>query len=269
MLVEPPGQWWNLRLGELFPYRELLYFLTWRELKVRYKQTALGVLWAVFQPLLTMVVFSVIFGRFANLPSDGFPYPIFTYAGLLPWQLFSRALTDASQSLVSNQQMVSKIYFPRIFLPSASVFSSLVDFGVAFLILFVMMLFYGIAPTWRILVVPLLILAAVACALAAGLWLSAINVKYRDVKYITPFLVQIWLYATPVAYSSSLFPESWRPLLGLNPMAGVVDGFRWALLGQDVSNTPLMAVSALAILIFFVGGLIYFQNTEQTFADVI
>lgn len=269
MIVEPPGKWWNLRLGELWPYRELLYFLTWRELKVRYKQTALGVFWAILQPLLTMVIFSVIFGRFANLPSEGFPYPIFTYVGLLPWQLFSRALTDTSQSLVSNQQMVSKIYFPRIFLPSSTVISSLVDFGIALVILFVMMGFYQIELTWRILTLPLFMLAAIASALAAGLWLSAINVKYRDIKYITPFLVQIWLYATPVAYSSTLFPEAWRPLLGLNPMAGVVDGFRWALLGQEISSSPLILVSMIVILFVLVTGLVYFQNTEQTFADVI
>lgn len=216
-----------------------------------------------------MVIFSVIFGRFANLPSEGFPYPIFTYVGLLPWQLFSRALTDTSQSLVSNQQMVSKIYFPRIFLPSSTVISSLVDFGIALVILFVMMGFYQIELTWRILTLPLFMLAAIASALAAGLWLSAINVKYRDIKYITPFLVQIWLYATPVAYSSTLFPEAWRPLLGLNPMAGVVDGFRWALLGQEISSSPLILVSMIVILFVLVSGLVYFQNTEQTFADVI
>ena len=269
MMVVPPGKWWNLRLAELWPFRELLYFLTWRELKVRYKQTMLGVFWAVLQPLLTMVVFSVIFGNFAKLPSDGFPYPIFTYVALLPWQLFSRALSDASQSLVSNQHMVSKIYFPRIFLPSSTVLASMVDFGIAFVILFGMMAFYGIAPTWRMLTLPLLIIAAVLSAIAIGLWLSAINVKYRDIKYITPFLVQMWLYATPVAYSTALFPEEWRPLLGLNPMAGVVDGFRWALLGQEIHSSPLIVVSLVTMVVLLVGGLIYFQNTEQTFADVI
>ncbi|QYK50465.1 MAG: ABC transporter permease [Anaerolineales bacterium] len=269
MMIEPPGKWWQLRLKELWPFRELLYFLTWRELKVRYKQTALGVLWAVLQPLLIMVLFSVVFGRFANLPSDGFPYPIFTFAGLLPWQLFSRALSDASQSLVNNQQMVSKIYFPRIFLPMSNVLSSLVDFGVAFIILLIMMVSYEITPSWRMLALPIFILAAIACATAAGLWLSAINVKYRDIKYITPFLVQIWLYATPVAYSSSLFPEQWRLLLGLNPMAGVIDGFRWALLGQEMSSNNLILVSMFVTIVFLVSGLIYFQNTEQTFADVI
>jgi len=269
MMVLPPGKWWNLRLADLWPYRELLYFFIWRELKVRYKQTVLGVFWAILQPLLIMVVFSVIFGNFAKLPSDGFPYPIFAYVGLLPWQLFARALSDASQSLVSNQHMVSKIYFPRIFLPTSSVLAGLVDFSIAFVILFGMMAVYGIAPTWRWLALPLLILAALLSAIAVGLWLSAINVKYRDIKYITPFLVQMWLYATPVAYSSALFPEKYRPLLGLNPMAGVVDGFRWALLGQEVNSSPLILVSLVTIAVLLIGGLIYFQNTEQTFADVI
>jgi len=268
-MVLPPGKWWNLRLADLWPYRELLYFFIWRELKVRYKQTVLGVFWAILQPLLIMVVFSVIFGNFAKLPSDGFPYPIFAYVGLLPWQLFARALSDASQSLVSNQHMVSKIYFPRIFLPTSSVLAGLVDFSIAFVILFGMMAVYGIAPTWRWLALPLLILAALLSAIAVGLWLSAINVKYRDIKYITPFLVQMWLYATPVAYSSALFPEKYRPLLGLNPMAGVVDGFRWALLGQEVNSSPLILVSLVTIAVLLIGGLIYFQNTEQTFADVI
>jgi lipopolysaccharide transport system permease protein len=269
LLVEPPGKWWKLRGADLWQYRELLYFFIWRELKVRYKQTALGVFWAILQPFLTMVVFSLVFGRFAQLPSDGFPYPVFTYVGLLPWQLFSRALSDASQSLVSNRQMVSKIYFPRIFLPASTVIASLVDFAIAFLILLVMMMFYDIAPTWRTLALPIFIFAALLSALAVGTWLSAINVKYRDIKYVTPFLVQFWLYATPVAYSSSLFPEAWRPFLGLNPMAGVVDGFRWALLGQEINSTPLMAVSLVTIVLFLLGGLIYFQNVEQTFADVI
>ena len=256
-------------MANLWQYRELLYFFVWRELKVRYKQTALGVFWALLQPFLTMVVFSLIFGRFANLPSDGFPYPIFTYVGLLPWQLFSRALSDASQSLVSNQHMISKIYFPRIFLPASTVIASLVDFAIAFLILLGMMAFYGIAPTWRTLLLPVFILAALLSAMAVGMWLSAFNVKYRDIKYVTPFIVQFWLYATPVAYSSSLFPEAWRPILGLNPMAGVVDGFRWALLGQQVDSSPLIIVSLVTVVLFLAGGLFYFQKVEQTFADVI
>ena len=269
MLIEPPGKWWNLRFPDLWQYRELLYFLIWRELKVRYKQTALGVFWAILQPFLTMVIFSLVFGRFAQLPSDGFPYPIFTFVGLLPWQLFSRALSDASQSIVSNQQMVSKIYFPRIFLPASTVLASLVDFAIAFIILLGMMAYYGIAPTWRILVLPVFIVAAIFSALSVGMWLSAVNVQYRDIKYITPFIVQFWLYATPVAYSSSLFPEIWRPFLGLNPMAGVVDGFRWALLGQQIESTPLIYISLVTILVLLVGGLAYFQKMEQTFADVI
>jgi len=258
-----------LRLKELWQYRELLYFFVWRELKVRYKQTALGVAWAVLQPLMTMVVFSVVFGRLAKLPSEGIPYPVFSYVALLPWQLFSRALSDASGSLVNNQQMVTKIYFPRLFLPAASILSGLVDFGIAFLILLGLMFYYGIKPTWAIVTLPILILLALTTAMAVGLWLAALNVKYRDVKYVTPFLVQFWLYATPVAYSSTLFPEKWRPLLGLNPMAGVVDGFRWAMLGQQAQISTLVYISLIIVVILFISGLIYFQHTELTFADVI
>jgi len=205
----------------------------------------------------------------AKLSSEGVPYPIFSYAALLPWQLFSRALSDASLSLVNSQQMVSKIYFPRIFLPAASILSGLVDFGIAFLILLGLMFFYGITPTWAVATLPLFILLALTTAMAVGLWLAALNVKYRDVKYVTPFLVQFWLYATPVAYSSTLFPEKWRPLLGLNPMAGVIDGFRWAILGQQAQISPLVYVSLVMVFALFISGLVYFQRTELTFADVI
>ncbi len=268
-VLEPPRGWLNLRLGELWQYRELLYFFLWRELKVRYKQTMLGAAWAVLQPLLTMVVFSFIFGRLAKLPSEGVPYPVFSYVALLPWQLFSRALSDASMSLVNSQQMVTKIYFPRIFLPAASILSGLVDFGIAFVILLGLMFYYGITPTWAAISLPFFILLALTTAMAVGMWLAALNVKYRDVKYVTPFLVQFWLYATPVAYSSTLFPEKWRLLLGLNPMAGVVDGFRWAMLGQQAQISPLVYVSLVMVLVLFISGLIYFQRTELTFADVI
>lgn len=268
-ILEPPRGWLNLRLGELWQYRELLYFFIWRELKVRYKQTVLGAAWAILQPLLTMVVFSVIFGRLAKLPSEGIPYPVFSYVALLPWQLFSRALSDASMSLVNSQQMVTKIYFPRIFLPAASILSSLVDFGIAFVILLGLMFYYGITPTWAVVSLPFFILLALTTAMAVGMWLAALNVKYRDVKYVTPFLMQFWLYATPVAYSSTLFPEKWRPLLGLNPMAGVVDGFRWAMLGQQAQIGSLVYVSLVMVLVLFISGLIYFQRTELTFADVI
>ncbi len=267
--MEPPNRWLSLRLTELWDYRELLFFLIWRDLKVRYKQTVLGVAWSVIQPLLTMVVFSVIFGRLAKLPSDNIPYPLFSFAGLLPWQLFQRALGDASMSLVGAQNMITKVYFPRLFLPAGAVFSGLVDFAIAFVILIGMMLFYHITPTLAILTLPLFLLLTVMTAMAMGMWLSALNVKYRDVKYVTTFLLQFWLYATPVAYSSAMIPEKWRLIYGLNPMAGVVNGFRWALLGQKMALDPLVYISIVMVVVLFITGLIYFQHTEQTFADVV
>jgi lipopolysaccharide transport system permease protein len=236
---------------------------------VRYKQTVLGASWAVLQPFLTMVIFSVIFGRIANLDSEGIPYPIFTFAALLPWQLFSRALSDASGSLVGAQSMITKVYFPRLFLPMAAVLSGLVDFAIAFVVMLGLMIYYGITPTLAILTVPLFLLLAIITAMAVGMWLSAINVKYRDVKYVTPFLIQLWLFGTPIAYSAKLIPEQFRILYGLNPMAGVVNGFRWALLGQEATLDPLLFPSIIMVLVLFVSGLIYFQRTEQTFADIV
>ena len=269
IMLEPPRGWLNLRLRELWEFRELLFFLIWRDIKVRYKQTILGATWAVLQPLLTMVVFSLIFGKLGKLPSNGIPYPVFTFAALVPWQLFSRALSDASISLVGNQNMVTKIYFPRIFLPSASVLGGLLDFGISFTILLILMVIYDIPFTWAILTVPLFLALCVMTALAVGLWLSALNVRFRDVKYITPFLLQFWMYASPVAYSSSLIPEQWRVLYGLNPMAGVVEGFRWALLGQPISVGSFLPISILAVALLFISSLIYFQRMELTFADVV
>jgi lipopolysaccharide transport system permease protein len=269
VVLEPARGWFSLRLKELWTYRELLYFFIWREIKVRYKQTVLGASWALLQPVLTMIIFSIIFGRLAKLDSEGIPYPVFTYAALLPWQLFSRALSDASASLVSAQSMITKVYFPRLFLPAAAVLSGLVDFAIAFIVMLGLMLFYGITPTLAILTLPLFLLLAVITAMAVGMWLSALNVKYRDVKYVTPFLVQLWLYGTPIAYSAKLIPEQFRILYGLNPMAGVVNGFRWALLGEEASLDPLLFPSIIMVLILFVSGLIYFQRTEQTFADVV
>jgi lipopolysaccharide transport system permease protein len=269
IILEPPHGWFNLRLRELWDFRELLYFLIWREIKVRYKQTVLGAAWAVLQPLLTMIVFSVIFGKFANLPSNDIPYPVFTFTALLPWQLFSRALGEASSSLVNSQQMITKIYFPRLFLPAASVLSGLLDFSFSFLVLLGLMLAYGIRPTWAILTLPLFLLLALMTAMAVGLWLSALNVRYRDVKYITPFLIQFWLYATPIAYSSTLIPQEWRALYGLNPMTGVVEGFRWALLGQQASFSSMLFISIGVVVILFITSLIYFQRMELTFADVV
>jgi lipopolysaccharide transport system permease protein len=268
LVIEPARGWQALELRDLWKYRELLYFLTWRDIKVRYKQTALGVTWAVLQPLLTMVIFSVIFGQLAKLPSEGIPYPIFTYAALLPWQLFAFALTNSSNRLVGSQNLVSKVYFPRLVIPIASVLPGLVDFAISFVVFGGMMIYYHVPLSARILSLPLFLLLALASALAVGLWLSALHVEYRDIRYVVPFLTLAWQYATPVAYSSTLIPEKWRLLFGLNPMSGVVEGFRWALLGKgDVGG--LFWVSVVIIVLLLVSGLAYFKRMETTFADVI
>lgn len=256
-------------MRELWNYRELLYFLTWRDLKVHYKQTALGAAWAVIQPLFMMIVFSVFFGRLAGMPSDGIPYPVFTFCGLLPWQLFANALTASSNSLVSNQNLITKVYFPRLVVPISAVLGGLVDFAIAFVILIGMLVIYGIVPGWQIIALPAFILFAVTTALAVGLWLSALNVQYRDVRYTINFLIQFWLFATPVAYPSSIVPAQWRMLYGLNPMAGVVEGFRWCLLAKRDAPSPLIFVSALVVVVLLVGGLFYFRRMEQQFADVV
>lgn len=268
-IIQPSTGWVSLRLQALWEYRELLYFLVWRDIKVRYKQTVLGAAWAIIQPFFAMVIFSIFFGRLAKVPSDGLPYPIFAYTALLPWQLFSHALTESGNSLVANQQLIKKVYFPRLAIPIAAVLAGLVDFAIAFVVLLGMMLYYGIYPTVAIVFLPLFILFAIATALAAGLWLSALNVEYRDVRYIIPFLTQFWLFATPVAYPSSLVPEPWRAFYGLNPMAGVVEGFRWALLGKSGGMGPLLLVSVLAVIALLIGGLIYFRRMEKTFADLV
>ncbi len=268
-ILRPSSGWIRLNLGELWDYRELLYFLVWRDIKVRYKQTALGAAWAILQPTLTMLVFSIFFGRFAKMPSDGVPYPVFVFAALLPWQLFSFALTESSNSLVASQNLITKVYFPRLVIPIAAVLAALVDFAIAFAVLLVLMVWYGIYPTRAIVFLPAFLLLALVTALAVGLWLSALNVKYRDVRYTIPFLAQFWMFATPVAYPSSIVPEPWRTLFGLNPMAGVVEGFRWALLGRSTGSGPLLIVSVLAVLVLLVAGLRYFRKTEATFADVV
>jgi len=236
---------------------------------VHYKQTALGAAWAVIQPLFMMIVFSVFFGRLARVPSDGVPYPVFTFCALLPWQVFANALTASSNSLVSNQNLITKVYFPRLVVPISAVLGGLVDFAIAFVILIGMLVFYGIVPGWQIVALPAFILFAVMTALAVGLWLSALNVQYRDVRYTISFLIQFWLFATPVAYPSSIVPAQWRVLYGLNPMAGVVEGFRWCLLSQRESPSPLVLVSALVVLMLLIGGLFYFRRMEQDFADVV
>lgn len=267
--IKPSNGWASLGLREVWEYRELLYFLTWRDIKVRYKQTALGAAWAIIQPLFMMLVFSLFFGRLAHIPSDGIPYPIFVYCGLLPWQLFAHSLTESSNSLIANERLITKVYFPRLCVPIAAVLGGLVDFAIAFAILLAMMTFYGIRPTVAIVTLPGFILFACITALAVGLWLSALNVRYRDVRYTLNFVIQFWLFATPVAYPSSLIPVRWRAVYGLNPMSGVVEGFRWALLGKSESPGAMLAVSFLVVLIILIGGVLYFRRIEGEFADVI
>jgi len=269
LVIEPSKGWVPIRLREIWEYRELLYFLVWRDVKVRYKQTVLGAAWAIIQPFFTMVVFSIFFGRLAKMPSDGIPYPIFTYCALLPWQLFAYSLNQSSNSLVANQGLITKVYFPRLIVPASSVLAGLVDFAIAFVILIGMMLFYGIRPTLAILALPLFVLVAIATALGVGLWLSALNVQYRDVAYTIPFLTQFWLFATPIAYPTSIVPAALRPLYGLNPMAGVVEGFRWALLGTANLSWPLLGVSVSVVALLLVGGLFYFRRMEKSYADVV
>ena len=253
----------------MWDYRELLLFLTWRDVSVRYRQTALGAAWAVLQPVLTMAVFSVFFGRLARMPSDGLPYPIFAFCGLLPWQLFAYALASSAGSLVANERLVTKVYFPRLVVPVASVLAGLVDFAIAFAVLLGLMVYYGVAPTPAIWTLPLFLLLALLAAFAVGLGLSALNVRFRDVRHTLPFLTQFWLFATPIAYPASLVPERWRPLYGLNPMAGVVEGFRWALLGRGEAPGPMLAVSSLVVLLGLWASVLYFLRVERTFADVI
>jgi lipopolysaccharide transport system permease protein len=266
--IRPTGGWRAIDLGELWRYRELLYFLAWRDIKLRYKQTALGVAWAVLQPLATMLVFSLFFGKLGNMKFDGPYYPLFVMAALLPWQLFAYSLTQASNSLVSEQRLITKVYFPRLIVPFSSVLAGLADFLVTFVLLLGMMAYYGQVPTWAILALPAFVAFAVVAALSVGLWLSALTVRYRDFRYTLPFLTQFWLFATPVAYSSSIIPPAYRPLYGLNPMAGVVDGFRWCLLGTEPPG-GLMVVSVLVVAAMFVGGLFYFRRLERTFADIV
>ena len=267
--IDPPRSWASIGLRELWDYRELLYFLIWRDVKVRYKQTALGAAWAIIQPFFMMVVFSLFFGKLAGVPSDGIPYPVFAFCALLPWQLFAHALTESSNSLIGNQNLITKVYFPRLVVPIAAVLGGVVDFAIAFVILLAMMLYFGIVPGWQIVTLPGFLLLAVMTALAVGLWLSALNVQYRDVRYTINFLVQIWLFATPVAYPSSLIPEQWRWIYGLNPMAGVVEGFRWALLGRTNAPGAMLWVSVAVVIVLLVGGLYYFRRMEQEFADVV
>jgi lipopolysaccharide transport system permease protein len=268
ILVEPPRRWEALDLRELWRYRELLYFLAWRDVMVRYKQTVIGAGWAILQPFLTMIVFSIIFGELLRVPTDGVPYPVFAYAALVPWNFFAAALTRSGNSLVADANLITKIYFPRLILPFSAAISLILDFAIAFVILLLLLLFYHIVPGVAVLTLPLFLLFAFITAVACGLWLSAVNIKYRDVAYTVPFLTQFWLFVTPVAYPSTIIPERWRVLYGLNPMAGVVEGFRWALLGQENLAWDLVFVSVLVVLALLISGLFYFRRTEHEFADI-
>jgi lipopolysaccharide transport system permease protein len=269
IIVQPTHGWSTLGLREMWQYRELLYFMIWRDIKVRYKQTALGAAWAIIQPFFTMVVFSLFFGRLAGIPSEGVPYPVFSYAALVPWTFFANGLALASNSLVGNANLLSKVYFPRLIVPTATILSGILDFVLAFIVLIGMMLVYGITPTVNVIWLPFFLLLALITSLGAGLWMSALNVQFRDVKYIVPFVTQLWMFLTPIAYPSTMLPEPWRTLYGINPMAGVVEGFRWALLGTKMTVGPMIVVSAVAAVILMISGAFYFRRMERTFADVV
>jgi lipopolysaccharide transport system permease protein len=264
-----PSHGLSIRLRELWAYRELLYFFIWRDIKIRYKQTVIGTAWAILQPFLTMLVFSLFFGRLAKLPSNGLPYPIFYYCALLPWSYFAGALQNATNVVVEQQRLITKIYFPRLVLPISAVLSGLVDFAIAFCVLIALMAYYRITPGLAVLLLPGFLLLAVLTALGFGLWLSALNAVYRDVRYVVPFLIQFWMFASPVAYSTSLVPQRWRWIYGLNPMAGVIEGFRWALTRQGLAPGPLFAASAGGVVLLLVGGLFYYRSMEGTIADVV
>ena len=268
-VIQPPRGLGSLDVAAVWEYRELLYFLVWRDVKVRYKQTFIGASWAIFQPAMTMAIFTVIFGNFAKIPSDGLPYAVFAYTALLPWTYFSTALSRSATGLVSNANLITKVYFPRLIVPLASVIAPAVDFLFAFLLLLGLMAWFGIVPTWGILVLPLFFLLAMITALAIGLWLAPLNARYRDVGHTIPFLTQFWMFASPVVYPVSLIPESWRLLYSLNPMVGVIEGFRWALLGKGDTDFSPMLVSVAVVLVLLVGGVVFFKRMERTLADVI
>ena len=275
-VIRPSRGWVSLQLDEVWKYRELLYFFIWRDIKVRYKQTILGAAWAIIVPFMNMVVFSLFFGKLANIPSDGIPYPLWSFAALVPWQFFTSGISTSSSSLVTSSNMIKKIYFPRLILPITAALSGIVDFVLAFLVLILMIVGYDVLNvegfslnlTSNVLWLPLFLLLAIVTAMGVGLWLSAMNVQFRDVRYVVPFLTQLWLFATPITYPSSLIPEPWRVLYGLNPMAGVVEGFRWALLNTDSTPGPILVASVVASVILLISGAYYFRRMEKTFADV-
>jgi lipopolysaccharide transport system permease protein len=267
--ITPPGGWSDIPFAEVWKYRELLYFFVWRDIKIRYKQTVIGAAWAVLQPLMSMIVFSLFFGALAHIPSQGLPYPIFYYSALLPWIYFAGALQNTTNTIVENQRIITKVYFPRLVLPMAATISGLVDFAVGFVVFAGFLIYYRIHPTPALLLLPAFLLLATLTALGVGLWLSALNAIYRDVRYVLPFFVQIWLFASPVAYPSSLVPAKWRWLYGLNPMAGVIEGFRWAATGHGQPPGPLLFASVAVVLMLLLGGLLYFQKVQSTIADVV
>jgi lipopolysaccharide transport system permease protein len=267
--IEPSRGWVSIELSELWTYRELLYFLIWRDVKVRYKQTVIGIGWAILQPLLTMVVFTMIFGNFAKIPSDGLPYPVFAFTALLPWNLFAGALNRCTLSLVGSANLITKVYFPRLIVPVSAIISGIIDFAIAFVFLLGLMLWFHIVPTWGAIALPIFLLLTLITALAVGLWLSALDVRYRDVGHAIPFLIQIWMFLSPVAYPLSVVPEKWRLLYSLNPMVGVIEGFRWALLGKESPDFKVIAVSTAVVVALLLSGLVYFKRIERTFADVV
>lgn len=267
--IAPPKGWLDVNLAELWHARELLYFFVWRDVKVRYKQTAIGAAWAVIQPLLTMAVFTLFFGRLAKMPSEGLPYPVFYYCALLPWVYFASSLQNATNVIIEQQRVITKVYFPRLILPLSAVGSPILDFCVGFAFLVLMLIFYGMRLTLASLALPLFLALAILTALGVGLWLSALNAIYRDVRYVVPFLVQFWMFASPVAYPTSLVPDRWRWLYGLNPMAGVIEGFRWALTGHGNPPGGLLGASCAAVLLLVLSGILYFQRMEGVIADVV
>ena len=267
--IEPSSGWGSLNLAELWAHRELVYFLTWRDVKVRYKQTALGAIWAIIQPIMTMAVFALFFGRLAKVPSDGVPYPLFAFTALVPWMFFSNGLTQASNSLVHNANLLTKVYFPRLAIPISTVMAGALDFVLSFVVLVAFVAYYGITPTANVVWLPLFALLALVTSLGVGLWAAAINVQFRDVRYTIPFLTQFWMFGTPVAYPSSLLPEPWRTVFGINPMVGVVEGFRWSLVGAKTAPGPIIALSSLVAVALLVSGAYYFRRMERTFADIV
>jgi lipopolysaccharide transport system permease protein len=269
VVIRPSKGFSKRDLVALWEFRELLYFLVWRDVKIRYKQTVIGAAWAILQPVMTMVIFTMIFGNFAKIPSDGLPYAIFSYTALLPWNYFAQAIARSGDSLVGDANLIKKVYFPRLIIPLAAVSSPLVDFCVSFFVLLAMLAWFGIVPGWGVLVLPFLLVLAFMTALAVGLWLSPLNARYRDIRYAIPFLIQLWMYASPVVYSVSIVPEQWRPIFSLNPLAGVIEGFRWALLGKGDPAIGTIMISACTVLLLLLGGMLFFKRMERYFADVL